>query len=128
MDDTIDFSEAASYRKVGSVEAVQLDENRSWNTTGGDELRGSAGDWLVSDGTSEWTVNDDVFSATYAQNTDGTWTKSALIRAVQVDAPTLVRTLEGDATAAPGDWVAENPSGERWPIPRVQFERSYELA
>ena len=31
----------------------------------------------------------------------------------------------GQATARPGDWVVEAPTGERWPVSDEQFRRSY---
>ena len=40
----------------------------------------------------------------------------------------VVRTKEGKATARPGDWVVEAPTGERWPVRDVQFKWSYRPA
>ena len=37
----------------------------------------------------------------------------------------VVRTREGRATAGPGDWVVEAPTGERWPVRDEQFRWSY---
>jgi len=121
----VDFTHARRYRKVTPVAAERLDDDRTWTSGGGDRLRGAAGDWLLSDGDGEWTVADDIFRATYEQQADGRWIKTATILAVQVDEPTDVDTLEGPATARAGDWIAENPSGERWPITAEYFAANY---
>lgn len=125
MSDQIDFSEAEVFHRTTVVRARRLAAPHEWTTGRGDRLSAEEGDWLLSSDDSEWTVADDVFRSTYEQNPDGTWTKTTPIRAVRVSAPTVVHTLEGDAVAAPGDWVAENPSGERWPITHRYLMSNY---
>lgn len=73
--------DAPEFRKRGHVTAEQLPQARSWLTSRGDRLQGKAGDWLVSDGKSERTVDDKIFSSTYRQRPDGQWEKHALVRA-----------------------------------------------
>lgn len=122
---SIDWAKAAEFARQGSVHATQLDAPRTWQTDRGDELTGVAGDWLLSDGTNQWTVADAVFRATYRRRADGRYEKHATILAVRAGAEIAIPTLEGTATAHDGDWIARNPSGECWPITDEVFRRSY---
>lgn len=117
----------ATYRKFRTVAARRLTEPLAWTTDAGDVLHADIGDWLVTDGDKEWSVAADIFEQTYTRLPDGRYLKTAMIRAFQVDEITTVETLEGPATALAGDWIAENPSGEQWPIPAADFVATYEL-
>jgi hypothetical protein len=125
VDPPVDWVFARRYRRSGAVKAVQLTEPRRWTTERGDVLSAEAGDWLLSDSSSAWTVAAEVFASTYEQRPDGRWIKVAVVEAVRVDVPTACHTLEGMANARPGDYVLRNPSGEVWPVAAERFERTY---
>jgi hypothetical protein len=40
----------------------------------------------------------------------------ARVLAWQADETTVVRTMEGKAAAAAGDWIVQGSAGERWPV------------
>lgn len=122
---SIDWAKAAEFARQGSVQATQLDAPMSWRTDRGDELTGVTGDWVLTDGSNQWTVANAVFRATYRRRADGGYEKHATIRAVRAGTEIAVPTLEGTATAHDGDWIARNPSGECWPITDEVFRRSY---
>jgi hypothetical protein len=117
---------AARFERVGFVRASQLTESLAWTSHAGEELRGQAGDWRVIDGAGNLrTVTDADFQASYEAAGDGRWRRVGTYRAWQVAELMAVRTKEGRATARPGDWVVEAPTGERWPVPDEQFRRTY---
>lgn len=51
--------------------------------------------------------------------------KVALVRAVPIPEVFTVETREGTMTGQPGDMLCEGADGERWPIKRAIFERTY---
>lgn len=53
--------------------------------------------------------------------------KTATIRAVQMPHDFRVATMEGVHRGCAGDWLAEGPAGELWPIKAEIFEATYEL-
>lgn len=89
-------------------------------------LEGNAGDWLISDESLSWPVAADVFAATYTK-ADGQdmYVKTGTVHAIKLFQPFTVRTLEGETTGRPGDWLVQGPAGEAWPIPWEEFERNY---
>jgi hypothetical protein len=57
----------------------------------------------------------------------GTWRKKPIpARAVRMRMPFRVRTLEGEMTGGPGDWLVVGIQGERWPVRKEIFEETYE--
>lgn len=52
--------------------------------------------------------------------------KTATVRAVKLDHPFDVVTEEGTMHGESGDWLAEGPAGECWPIKASIFEATYE--
>jgi hypothetical protein len=52
--------------------------------------------------------------------------KTATVWAVQMAQDFEVQTLEGTHRGRAGDWLAQGPAGERWPIKREIFEATYE--
>jgi hypothetical protein len=51
--------------------------------------------------------------------------KTATIFAVQMDRPFEVVTLEGVMQGAAGDWLAQGPAGDHWPIKDAIFKATY---
>lgn len=59
------------------------------------------------------------------------YVKDALVRAMQVEAPTDIMTMvdgreEMRSTVQPGDWIIQNPDGELYYNEAGKFEQSYE--
>jgi hypothetical protein len=89
-------------------------------------MEAQSGDWWIRDeGGNERTVRDAEFRATHEQVDGDRWKRTGEVRAWQVREPTTVRTLEGPATAAVGDWIIQGLGGVRWPVPAAQFERGH---
>lgn len=67
---------------------------------------------------------------------DGSWAsaqpllewigKSASWRAVGEDHQLIIRTLEGEHLASPGDWIIQGVKGEFYPIKDNIFHETYE--
>lgn len=56
---------------------------------------------------------------------EGEFVKISPIKAVRMDAPFEVETLEGVMKGKAGDWLAQGVEGERWPIDAEIFEKTY---
>lgn len=83
-------------------------------------------DWQVNDshgGT--WTVDKDVFKATYEPLGDGRFRKTAPVRARRLEHPAQLETLEGVDTLGAGDWIVMNETGECWGMPDNTFHTRY---
>ncbi len=117
---------AAPFVRRGEVRAVRLDAPRVWEAANGAALRAEPGDWNISDEQGhERTVRDAEFRTSHEYLGGDRWARVGMIRAWQVTEPTTVRTLEGPAVAAKGDWIAQGRNGERWPVPAGQFAETY---
>jgi hypothetical protein len=94
-------------------------------------LSAQAGDYIVSDGRSFWPLAGKLIDGTDDERTyehvEGCqYVKVATILAEQQDEPFEVETPEGVATGDAGDWLAQGPGGEAWPIRAEQFAKTYE--
>jgi hypothetical protein len=117
---------AARFERVGLVQASQLTEPLAWTNDTGEQMHGFAGDWRVIDDAGNLrTVSDPEFQSSHEPAGDGRWRRVGSYLAWQVTEAVVVRTKEGKATARPGDWVVEAPTGERWPVRDNQFRWSY---
>jgi hypothetical protein len=117
---------ALVYARRGEVHAERLAAARVWTAADGSAMRALPGDWWIRDeGGNERTVRDAEFRATHKQVAGNRWLRTGEVRAWQVREPTTVRTLEGPATAAVGDWIIQGLGGMRWPVPASQFERGH---
>ena len=117
---------AARFERVGLVRANQLTEPLAWVNHAGEQMHGYAGDWrVIDDAGNLQTVTDSEFQSSHEPVGDGRWRRVGTYQAWQVSEAMVVRTKEGKATARPGDWVVEAPTGERWPVPDQQFRWSY---
>lgn len=52
--------------------------------------------------------------------------KPIIIKATRVKHKTLIRTLEGDMIAQPGDWIITGIKGEKYPCRDEIFRETYE--
>lgn len=89
-------------------------------------MAGSAGDWRVSDDSGRsWSVADTIFRETYQHIAGDRWARSGTVTARPALPGEVIKTLEGDATAAAGDWIVRGQAGECWPVPGELFEQRY---
>ncbi len=117
---------AARFERVGLVQASQLTEPLAWINHAGEQMHGYAGDWRVIDDAGNLrTITDPDFQSSHEPAGDGRWRRVGTYVAWRVSEAVVVRTKEGKATARPGDWVVEAPTGERWPVKDEQFRWSY---
>jgi hypothetical protein len=121
--------EAAEFRRIGTVRARRLRSRRPWTRRTGDELWGDTGDWRVfDDAGDERMVRDLEFRASHERLRGEFWRRTGTFRAWQIREELVLQTMEGRATALPGDWVVEGRGGERWPVSDAQFRRSYQVS
>lgn len=119
---------ALFFRRTGIVRARRLHAHQPWTRQTGEQLHGDAGDWRVLDeGGDERTVRDTEFRLSHEPVSGDRWRRIGIFRAWQVGETQILRTLEGRATADPGDWIVEGHRGERWPVRDSQFQHSYAL-
>jgi hypothetical protein len=116
----------AEYLRIGTVQAKRLHARRPWTRLSDDNLSGDAGDWrVIDDCGNERTVRDAEFRASHEPLDGVRWRRIGTYHAWQVSEDLVLRTMEGRATARPGDWVVEGHRGERWPVTDEQFRRTY---
>jgi hypothetical protein len=121
------------YRKKPDqyVVAVQLAlefdgfDYRKW---GGDQ-HGKPGDWLVDNDGDIYTVDQEVFAATYRQVAPGRYVKTTPVWAAQADAAGVVPTKEGQSHYAAGDYLVSNneDGSDAYCIAAAKFEAMYVL-
>ena len=119
--------EPREFRRVGEVTARRLYEDHAWVTSRGDHMQGRAGDWVVEspDG-GQRTVKHDEFLTLYEPISRARWRRTGTVMAREVVTRVTVSTLEGPASAEPGDWIVTAPDGSSWPVPDEVFRKSYE--
>jgi len=121
--------EAASFERIGTVRASQLQVRWPWAGRHGALLAGEPGDWRVlDDAGQERTVQDAQFRASHEPLHGNHWRRTGTFRAWRVGETLVLRTLEGRGIAHPGDWIVEGSHGERWPVSDRQFRRAYRAA
>ncbi len=116
------------FKQVGTVLAEQRSEPWTWTTDSGESVSAQAGDWFVRetpDGR-PWSVRDDIFRARHEHIDGDTWRRHGVVTARPARSGEVVDTLEGQVTAAEGDWVVRGEQGEEWPVPADEFARRYE--
>jgi hypothetical protein len=116
------------FRRTGTVVAEQRSEPWEWATRSGETVKARAGDWVVreSGGGEPWSVRDDIFRSRYEHVEADTWRRHGVVAARPARSGEVVDTLEGQVTAADGDWVVRGEQGEEWPVPADEFARRYE--
>lgn len=120
--------EAAVFERTGIVHASRLTSRLHWTLRSGEEMQGHPGDWhVIDDAGGTRTISHPEFQSSHEPLSDGRWRRVGSILAWQTRESVIVRTLEGRATASPGDWVVEGTSGERWPVTDDRFRATYRL-
>lgn len=51
--------------------------------------------------------------------------KPIIIEAYQTDSKLVIKTLEGDMLASPGDWIVKGIHGETYPVKPDIFKKTY---
>jgi hypothetical protein len=117
------------YRSVAPpVEASQLEESLTWTSSGGSELTGAAGDWVLTGPDGEtWTVADEVFTSTYEPVEEGLFKKVGRARIAVLEEATTVESLEGASSGVAGDLLCGGGAGDVWVMPAAKMAR-YEPA
>jgi hypothetical protein len=82
----------------------------------------------VRSGDETHSVRDSIFRATHRPLGGDVWSRSGTVRARRATRTERVITLEGVATARPGDWVVVGQEGEQWPVPDGVFRERYRRA
>ena len=110
--------------------AVQLDldtdgfQYRKWGAV----QTCKPGDWIVQNQGEVYTVDREVFEATYQESGPGAYVKVAPVWAERVDRAGSVATKEG-VTHYEAGWylVSNDPDGrDSWAVAPEKFERMYE--
>ena len=121
------------YRKkadqyVVAVQLVLATEGFTYRKWGA-EQRCRQGDWLVNNNGDIYTVDREVFAATYRQVRPGHFVKTTPIWAEVATSAGDVRTKEGASHYDAGDYlVANNEDGtDAYCISAAKFESMYEL-
>ena len=112
----------------GAEQVIDRDEfqvNTSWGAT----LTGKRGDYRVWDAANpadEWIVEESLFAKTYEEFEPGRFRKTATVDVLELSAPAVVETLEGDVEGEPGEHLlARGAEGEYYLIPHDFFARHY---
>lgn len=120
-------------RRAGNeVIAVRLDLDTDGFTYGkwGGVQRCKGGDWIVNNGGDVYTVDREVFEATYRQVSPGIYAKHGDVWARVADTAGTIRTKEGTTGYEAGDWLVFNDAEGRdgWAMSAEKFETLYEPA
>ena len=93
----------------------------------GAEQRCKSGDWLVDNGGDVYTIDQDVFAATYELVGPGRYSKTTPVWAEVAAAPGVVETEEGQSHYRTGDYlVSNNEDGtDAYCITAAKFESMY---
>lgn len=75
-------------------------------------------------------VRREVFERTYRRRDDGLYEKRSdiVLRYFTLRHPVMVKTLEGDELAHPGDWIMQGVVGELYPVAARDAETKYRPA
>ena len=125
--------EWARFRRFGTVQAVRLEDDLEWSVGSGDQsdgetqtLVGAAGDWKVADSTGGVrTASDERFRTTHRHLEGDRWERCSEVDARPARGGETVQSLEGPVTAATGDWIVRDDTGNSWPVPGEHFRRTY---
>ena len=119
----------ADFERVGEVRAERLARPLSWESTGGDELAGAAGDWLVSDPSGgRRTVTDASFRAGHRHVSGDRWERTGRVRARPAREGEIVRTQEGSSVAGATSWVVSDEAGNEWIVGDDHLRTGYRPA
>lgn len=54
--------------------------------------------------------------------------KPIQVTARQTTKKEIIKTIEGPLTAQPGDWILTGVDGEKWPVKKEIFEKTYTIS
>lgn len=53
--------------------------------------------------------------------------KPIVVDAYQTEKQVIIKTLEGNMVAKPGDYIITGVEGEQWPVKKEIFEKTYDI-
>jgi len=122
----------ARYRKKATqiVAAVQLDletDGFSYEKWGGSQTC-RKGDWLVDNDGDVYTIDRQVFAATYEKVGLGQYAKTQAVWAEAAEEAGVVKTIEGSTEYEAGDYLVYNDEAgkDKYAVSRDKFESMYE--
>jgi hypothetical protein len=129
---TVQTGRTEGWRAVarkGAVTAARSDRDWTWTNRAGETMHAKAGDWRVvaPDGDS-WSVTADIFAKTYEHEEGDRWQRTGTVRARPALPGEVISSLEGQQTAAAGDWVIRGSQDELWITSAEHFAANYEPA
>jgi hypothetical protein len=118
----------AEVTRRGEVTAVRSATSWTWTNESGDILQGAAGDWRVlNDSGRSWSVTPEIFASIYEHVAGDRWRRTGRAWARPAVPGEVINSLEGQETAAAGDWVIRGSKGEEWITSSDHFAASYEI-
>jgi len=119
-------------KKNAPVTAVRLDldtEGFTYRKWGGTQ-RCKPGDWLVNNAGETYTIDAEVFAATYDEVSPGVYRKHANIWAERAQTPGVIPTIEGSTKYEAGDMLVytDESRGGGYAVGAEKFASLYEPA
>jgi hypothetical protein len=84
-----------------------------------------AGDWVVTDGSDTWTVDGEVFSATYQKAPGNSYKKVVGVWAKRANSNGHVSTKEGKTHYSAGDYIVANSLDDMYAMKASTFHSKY---
>lgn len=128
------MSKRRKYRKVPTITAVQLDlatRGFAYDKWGHEQVC-KRGDWVVDNSGDIYTVDSDIFAATYQLVSPGRYEKTTPVWAEVARKAGKVKTKEGFTDYESGDYVLSNNEddddhSDEYAVEKAEFEKTYEL-
>jgi hypothetical protein len=112
----------------GEVTAVRSDTAWTWTSESGEIMQGEVGDWRVTNESGRsWSVAPKIFASTYEHVGGNRWRRTGRAWARPAVPGEVIKSLEGQQTAAEGDWVIRGSKGDEWVTDSDHFADSYEI-
>jgi len=128
-----DIEETRRYRKREQEPIVAIQINLetlgvAYNKWGGCQ-QSKRDDWLVLNGKSTYTINNDSFLATYVKVGHGHYIKTAPVWAYSATASGEIRTKEVASDYVSGNYIVSNnmDQSDSYVVRKDDFERMYKL-
>jgi len=119
-------------KKGALITAVRLDLETTgftYEKWGGTQTC-KAGDWIVDNNGSTYTIDADVFEKTYRHVANGQYEKPVTIFAEKTNHDGSIKTKEGMTHYSVGDYLVYNDQGRKdgYAMSEEEFNRMYEIA
>ena len=128
------MSKRRKYKKVQTITAVQLDlatKGFAYDKLGHEQVC-KRGDWVVDNSGKIYTVDSDVFAATYRLVSPGRYEKTTPVWAEVARKAGKVKTKGGFTDYEPGYYIVSNNEddddhSDEYAVEKAVFEKTYEL-